>query len=447
MQTCNFRLIAIRNKGSAMATENPEKGAAEDQPQSKPQDPAKKKKAPRARKPASRKKAATSTSKVPKRSSSAAAVEPPKKKSVKKSTVKKKTPAAKKASPSVKPPPDEDATVVPVDETGQKEPAAEPSASVAPTEEVSEIRPPEQPVKPVEQESREAAPELPATTAAPAAAVADETESDPVNSFVRYTGAALALLILLVLFASAQNTNKYFVIARDGAVEIWRGSFAPMGKKRLLIMPGVQAPELQKEVLSKLEVYPIIFQYYMDKAEALLDIPGAPDFAGVNAYLNQARQYATTQEMRASAEARITSLDRMVLLYKADMASSRGTPDGFSDAEKYLKQAAAMNPDEIESNLIRQKLDSIQKQMESFAAAEAQAPPAEEAGEEVAADNQPPAAEKADADNQPSAVEEALPEKPMTKAAPQNPGSEKSGASGQPPAETQVPQKGKSEEF
>jgi hypothetical protein len=51
----------------------------------------------------------------------------------------------------------------------------------------------------------------------------------------------------------------------------------------------------------------------------------------------------------------------MILLYKADAAASKGTVAGLETAIKYLDQASTLGPDEIEAELIKQKLASIQK--------------------------------------------------------------------------------------
>jgi len=193
-----------------------------------------------------------------------------------------------------------------------------------------------------------------------------EPESDPLKTFGLYAGAAFLILIVLIVGASMQNMGKYYVISRDGAVEIWKGKFSPMGRERLLVMPGSQPLDSAKEVYTKQDVYPLIFQYNLNKADALMDVSGSPNFEDIKAYLNRASQYATTAEMRDRVQARIQTIDRLTLLYKADVAASRGTTDGYRNALAFLQQAQTLNPDEIEANLIQEKIQSIQKQMDAL---------------------------------------------------------------------------------
>jgi hypothetical protein len=70
------------------------------------------------------------------------------------------------------------------------------------------------------------------------------------------------ILMGLVIRASYHNTEKYYLKSAAGAIEIWQGSFSPGGKKRILIMPGVQIPQQIKEMYAKEEVYPMAFNFW-----------------------------------------------------------------------------------------------------------------------------------------------------------------------------------------
>ena len=185
--------------------------------------------------------------------------------------------------------------------------------------------------------------------------------TDPFKNFVRVVFIGLTLLIAIMILISYQNMNKYYITPRHGAVEIWKGKFSPKSKERILIMPGIQAPEQIKEVYTKEEVFPMAFHFYISKADALMEVPGLPDFVGIKSYLNRALSYATTHALRDTARARINSIDLMILLYKADAAASKGTVTGLETAIKYLDQASSLGPDEIEAKLIKQKLAAIQQ--------------------------------------------------------------------------------------
>ena len=175
------------------------------------------------------------------------------------------------------------------------------------------------------------------------------------------TGFIFIILMGLVIRASYHNTKKYYLKSASGAVEIWQGTFSPGGKKRILIMPGVQMPAEIKDVYAKQDVYPLAFKFYVSKADVIMEVPGMPDFVGIKSYLNRALYFATTEELHQTAHARINQIDRVILLYKADVAAIKGTRSGLETALDYLEQAARLNPDEIETELIQKKKKSIRE--------------------------------------------------------------------------------------
>jgi hypothetical protein len=221
----------------------------------------------------------------------------------------------------------------------------------------------DQPEKPPEKaEPAVSAPPLPPSDSAiPAPAT-----SEPLPAAVKYFFGGLAILIALIVMTSYQNMQKYYLVAQHGALEVWKGDFSPMGRKLVVIMPGVVSPIEPKEVYSRNDISPIVFKYYMDKADALLDVPGAPDFVDIKDYLKRASEYAFTDEMQTAVSSSVDSIDRTVLLYKADFAAARGTIEDLESAVQYLNQAAALSPDGPEANLIQQKIESIETQIEAL---------------------------------------------------------------------------------
>ena len=179
-------------------------------------------------------------------------------------------------------------------------------------------------------------------------------------------GIIFVILIGLVIHTSFNNKSHYYLKSAAGAVEIWQGTFSPGGKKRILIMPGVQIPSKIKKVYAKAEVYPLAFDFYVSKADALMEVPGMPDFVGIKSYLNRALFFATTQNLRQTAEARINQIDRMILFYKADVAATKGTRAGLEAALGYLDQVAELNPDDIEAELIEKKKASIRELLKTL---------------------------------------------------------------------------------
>ncbi len=92
----------------------------------------------------------------------------------------------------------------------------------------------------------------------------------------------------------------------------------------MVSLVGIKMPAKVQKIYSKKDVYPFIFSYFLDKADALLYAPGIPDFAGIRCYIDLAQPYATTQELRDAATLRLNSIARTLLIYKADIAVSRG---------------------------------------------------------------------------------------------------------------------------
>lgn len=188
-------------------------------------------------------------------------------------------------------------------------------------------------------------------------------ESKQTVRFLKYGIGCLVFLLILILIASASNVNNYYLYYRDAAVEVWKGRFSPNGKERVIMMPGMPAPDSIKEVYSREEVFPIISRFYISKANALLDVPGKPDYDEIKNYLYKALSYATTDTLRETVHARLNSIDVMMLIYKADVAAGRRTLSGFEEALEYLSRASSLDPGVTEKNLIHKRIRSVQEGM------------------------------------------------------------------------------------
>ena len=169
--------------------------------------------------------------------------------------------------------------------------------------------------------------------------------------------------------------NNYYLSATHGALEIWQGKFSPMGKELLLSLPGAQPPVAIKDVYSKTDVFPIIFDYYVEKADMLLEVSGMPDFKGVKKYLNRALSYATPDTPMEAAYARLNNIELMILLYKADVAASKATISDLKDAKVYLTQTSKLDLDEPQAEMIKQKIDAIDKMIADLQPKKTQALP------------------------------------------------------------------------
>ena len=186
----------------------------------------------------------------------------------------------------------------------------------------------------------------------PPAQAAAKKPSDPVDNTMKIFAAGLAFLVLLVIGGSASNSFKYYLTENQGALEIWKGKFAPIGKKLVIALPGVPAPEVTKATYRSADVHPIVFQYYIDKADTLLDVPGIPDFEAIKETLKTALEYGSTNALRTLAYQRLDNIDRLILTYKADVAASRGTIDDLKAAIEFLNAADKLTTDKDQQELI-----------------------------------------------------------------------------------------------
>ena len=196
----------------------------------------------------------------------------------------------------------------------------------------------------------------------------DTIPSDPMEKGMKYLAAALAVLIVLVISSSMVNQGKFYIHSTDGALEISQGRFAPMGEELLISLPGVQAPEKAKDIYSKTDVYPIIFNYYVEKADTFLKVPGLPDFEGIKKYLNKAMAYKTTPDSADAVYSRLNNIDLMILLYKADVAASKPTLSDLKEAKGFLSEASRLDLNGAKLDLIHEKMDDVDKKIASLKA-------------------------------------------------------------------------------
>ena len=201
----------------------------------------------------------------------------------------------------------------------------------------------------------------------------DTTVSDPMEKAMKYLVAVIVVLVVIVVGSSMINKTKYYMNEKQGALEIWQGRFAPMGEELMITLPGVQLPETIKDVYLKKDVFPLIFNYYMEKADMLLEVPGIPDFEGIKGYLNKALSYAVTSASTETAYNRLNNIELMILFYKADVAAGKATLAGLKDAKDYLDQATALSTNDLQAGIITQKIDAVDKQIATLKAKEKEA--------------------------------------------------------------------------
>lgn len=188
-----------------------------------------------------------------------------------------------------------------------------------------------------------------------------EDAPEPTSRAIKYGIAAMALLVLILLGISNNNSSKYYIHPKEDALEIWKGCFSPKDNQFFMVLQGVQLDQEVKDVYSRSDVYPMIFDYYLKKADTLLEVPGLPDFEGIKGYLYQAQSYAITPKMKDKAKGRLNSIERMILLYRADVAISKNTKDSLKAALKHLQKASGLVANPTQQQEIGQKIELVKK--------------------------------------------------------------------------------------
>ena len=162
-------------------------------------------------------------------------------------------------------------------------------------------------------------------------------------------------MIFLIISASYINKTPFYIKSVNGAVEVWQCNFAPKGTSLLVSLPGKKLDTPAKEVYARQEVYPLVFNYYKDKAITLMDVKGVPDFEAVKFYLGQALSYSTTAKEKADVNYRINNIDFMVMMSKADAALSKKTVASYETALQYLGQAAKLELEDFQEEQVEKK--------------------------------------------------------------------------------------------
>ncbi|MFZ7127761.1 MAG: histone H1-like repetitive region-containing protein [Desulfobacterales bacterium] len=183
---------------------------------------------------------------------------------------------------------------------------------------------------------------------------------------------AVVAVILLLIVYSYNNAGKYYFTEENGTVEIWRGVFAPMGKTRVISMTGVELPFEENAVYGWKDAYALMYGYYINQADALLEGPGVPDAAALKENLELAVKYAPNRELRDAARDRVVSLDLQIEIQRAAAAVNRGTIESVQNGIAILRRATAMGASDAEVQMLEQKIAQAEAQLAGLEAEQAE---------------------------------------------------------------------------
>ena len=89
--------------------------------------------------------------------------------------------------------------------------------------------------------------------------------------------------------------------------------------------------------------------------------------------MNKALSFAVTENLRKTAKSRLNTIELMTWLYKADVAESKATPADLDIALGHLKEAASLDLNHSQAELVKQKIDSANELMKRLKASQAEA--------------------------------------------------------------------------
>jgi hypothetical protein len=184
---------------------------------------------------------------------------------------------------------------------------------------------------------------------------------EPIDKTLWVGAGCIFFLFILIIGASMANTSNYYIKEMPVGIEIWQGKFAPLGEKKVVSLPGIDAPKVKKVVYNKHDVNPLIFKHYIDKADALLIRPGIPDYENIKAYLIQSQDYAINTEMAHAASQRLVAIDFNALLYRANVAASQKTVEGMTKSLDYLSQAGQLKLEPGQMDQVVQQTKRVKK--------------------------------------------------------------------------------------
>ncbi len=201
----------------------------------------------------------------------------------------------------------------------------------------------------------------------------DTEVSDPMDKMIKLVAAGVLLIILMLVGYSFNNKGKYYIKPVEDGIEILQGRFAPMGEDVLARLIGVAPPENIKDVYKAEEVLPLVFNYYLDQADGLLNIKGIPDLKAIKGTLDKALSFALTKNERDLVKYRLTSMEKHISQYRANVVASRGTVKDVDIAIAILTDVLKLDMDEQQKGMIQNRIEYLRGYKEQLIAAEAQA--------------------------------------------------------------------------
>jgi colicin import membrane protein len=176
--------------------------------------------------------------------------------------------------------------------------------------------------------------------------------------------ALAALLVVILVFGSSYvNSGKYFIEPTRVGVEIYKGRFAPIGSYRMATLVGVEAPAENRD-FKKQDVFPMIYNYYIDRANEMMTASTIPDLEGAASYLEKAMNFALTKDIRKGTQQRLTDMEYSILMMQASALLHDADAGHVKAAIEFLTRASKMRVDPEHVSLAENKLKAARSLLE-----------------------------------------------------------------------------------
>lgn len=205
-------------------------------------------------------------------------------------------------------------------------------------------------------------------TEGPAQAAQPKTVKEPQgpadNTFKYVIGAvgALAFVIAILVLASLSNSNKFYFKQNDQMVEVWQGWFDPMGERLVASFsdPMILEAVPEQDSYTKKQAFGILYDYFVKRADELLNEGEAPDFKTVRSYLTHASNYVRSGSEREAIRMRLNSIEFLVLLGNTDFALRKTPLPDFQAAWGHLAKAVPVASTDLQKDILTKKLAAVE---------------------------------------------------------------------------------------
>ncbi len=174
-----------------------------------------------------------------------------------------------------------------------------------------------------------------------------------------YSAAGLGLIMSMVTVQSYRNQGRFY-IENEGRdrVEVRQGLFSPLGDRLLTTLPVEAVPAERKDVYGKMDVYGLLYEYYLGVADESLASADDSTLENVKKTLSEAARFALAREDKELVRLRMVRVDLMMALSQADMAAAR---DDLKGALSILRSAMDLDLNDRQAEMVSGKIKVVEK--------------------------------------------------------------------------------------